>query len=71
MGHPESVMPFCVPHYQLRDDQQHIVYEKHDNHQSQNEITWDSPVVTQQLTITLTPSNELTPAALLGVRCYQ
>ena len=70
MGHPESVMPFCVPHYQLRDDQQNVVYEQHNNHQSQNEITWDTPVVTQQLTITLKPPNELTPAALLGVRCY-
>ena len=71
MGHPESVMPFCVQHYQLQDDQGQVVYEQHHNHQSQNEITWDRPVVTQQLTITLTPPNELTPAALLGARVYK
>ena len=70
MGHPESVMPFCVPHYQLRDDQQHIVYEKHDNHQSQNEIVWDTPVVTRALVIKLEAPNTHTPAALLGIRVY-
>ncbi len=70
MGHPESVMPFCVPHYQLRDDQQYIVYEKHNNHQSQNEIVWDKPVVTRALVIKLRAPNTHTPAALLGIRVY-
>ena len=71
MGHPESVMPFCVQHYQLQDDQKNVTYEQHHNHQSQNEITWNTPVVTRQLTITLKPPKKNTPAALFGVRVYQ
>ena len=70
MGHPESVMPFCVQHYQLQDDQGQVVYEQRDNHQSQNEITWDTPVVTQELTIILHHPGPPIPAALLGVRAY-
>lgn len=71
MGHPESVMPFCVQHYRLQDDQGRVVYEQRDNHQSRNELTWDTPVVTRQLTIILYHPSPHTPAALLGVRCYQ
>lgn len=70
MGHPESVMPFCVQSYQLQDDQGQVVYEQHHNHQSLNEITWDTPVVTQQLTIRLQHPHQNVPAALLGIRCY-
>jgi hypothetical protein len=70
MGHPESVMPFCVQHYHLLDEQGKTLYEQPDNHQSRNEIYWDTPAVTQQLTLTLHHPSPHVPAALLGLRVY-
>jgi hypothetical protein len=70
MGHPENVMPFCVRNYLIKDDNGNVVYEKKDNYQTLNRITFDEPIITTKITIEVEhPSNEV-PAAIFSVRCY-
>ncbi len=71
MGHPESAMPFCVKHYRVLDGEQRLVAERKDNHQTQNTLTFDPPLVTRQVVIECVASNGAAPAALFGVRCYE
>jgi hypothetical protein len=71
MHHPENVMPFCVQHYKLLDDQGNVVFEKKDNHQTRNSIDFDQPITTSQLTLQLQHPSATTPAALFEVRCYE
>ena len=70
MHHPENVMPFCVQHYQLLDDQGNVVFEKKDNHQTRNSIDFDQPINTSQLTLKMQHPSATTPAALFEIRCY-
>lgn len=67
--HPENAMPFCVSAYKLVDDNGKVVFEQTDNHQSLNRIVLQNPIKTQALTLILIP-NGLTPASLMGIRCY-
>lgn len=70
MTHPERVMPFCVRKYQILDDKGNIIYEKQDNFQTINAISFDGFVETEKLIVSMThPSNNV-PAALFGIRCY-
>ena len=70
MGHPERVMPFCVQRFEIRDDAGRVLYRSGDNHQSRCAIHLQTPVVTEQLTITLCAPSAQVPAALFEIRCY-
>ena len=70
MGHPESVMPFCVQHYQLCNDQGQKVYEVLDNHQTINKIVFDEPLVTSKLVIEPRRPSPDVPAAIFEVQVY-
>lgn len=70
MGHPESVMPFCVRHYTLRDDQGNIVYRKEDNYQTINRITLNNPVHTRRLTLEVSHPSPSIPASVFEIQCY-
>ncbi len=69
-GHPESVMPFCVKAYRLRDAAGKVVAAVNDNHHAHNVHTFAAPVETDRLTIeVLAVHGETSPAAVFQVRC--
>jgi hypothetical protein len=65
-GHPESVIPFCVNDYSIRDNSGAVVYEKTGNHQTINRISFDPPLMTAQLYLQLSRP-ALAPAAVFEV----
>lgn len=70
ISHPETVMPFCVRHYRIKDAAGNIIAEKKDNYQTHNRIPLQQPVITNSLTIEVEHPSENVPAALFAVRCY-
>ncbi|MBL7813383.1 MAG: FAD-dependent oxidoreductase [Saprospiraceae bacterium] len=70
MTHPETVSPFCVQNYRLFDDQNNLIFEKKDNHQSRNEIKLDKPIFTKSLTLALEHPSVNCPASVFEMRCY-
>jgi len=70
LGHPEAVMPFCVKHYRILKCGQKIVTEQTDNHQTQNKIEFDPPLVTDHLVVEFVDVHGDVPPALFEVRCY-
>jgi hypothetical protein len=70
MSHPETVMPFCVRHYRIKDAAGNIIAEKTDNYQTHNRIQLQQPVTTDTLIIELEHPSDNVPAALFAVRCY-
>jgi hypothetical protein len=70
MGHPESVMPFCVSNYVVKDDKGNVVFEKKDNHQTLNSIKFDQSLTTNKITIEVAHPSDEVPAAIFSVRCY-
>lgn len=70
MTHPETVSPFCVQNYRVFDDQNQLVFEKKDNHQSRNTIQFEKPIFTNLLKIEVEHPSVNTPASVFEVRCY-
>lgn len=71
MGHPEDAMPFCVRNYIIKDDKGVVVYEKKDNYQTLNTISFEEVLQTSSLHIILQHPSPQVPASLFGVRCYK
>jgi hypothetical protein len=70
MAHPENEMPFCVKKVRVWNDQEELVAEIVDNHQSLRRIDFSETVHTKKLRIEVEHPSALVPAALLEVRCY-
>lgn len=70
MTHPESVMPFCVRDYDIRDEHGNLLFEGRNNHQTINNIEFEQPIYTKKIILTLSHPSGLVPAALFGMRCY-
>ena len=70
MSHPENEMPFCVKNVRVLNQQQEVIAEIKDNHQSQRIITFREPIETTSLTIEVTHPSNVVPAALFEIRCY-
>ncbi len=70
MGHPESVVPFCVRDYVIRDADGKELHRCSGNYQTVNRIQFDEAVRTKGLSIELAHPSEHVPAALFGVRVY-
>ncbi|MDR2774397.1 MAG: hypothetical protein LBC19_06585 [Tannerella sp.] len=70
-GHPEDVVPFCVQHYKILDDQGRTVYEISDNHHSRNEILLETPLRTSSLTVQLFCTHENVPVSLFGLQAFE
>lgn len=71
MTHPETVSPFCVQNYRVFDQNNKLVFEKKDNHQSRNTIQFEKPITTQKLIFQFEAPNENSPVALFEIRCYR
>ncbi|MCK9410809.1 MAG: FAD-dependent oxidoreductase [Prolixibacteraceae bacterium] len=67
LGHSESVMPFCVKNYKIFDDQEVLICEMENNHQSLNRIKLDVACNTTALKIVFEQPNILSPVALYGI----
>lgn len=67
MGHPESIMPFCVREYKIRDDKGKVIFTTEDNHQTINKISLSETVVTESITIDLQSPSDNVPASLFGI----
>lgn len=70
MGHPESVMPFCVRKFFIFDGNGSLLSEVRENHQSSYTLKLDQPLKTNSLTFRLEHPSATTPAALFGILCY-
>ncbi|MBO9152149.1 FAD-dependent oxidoreductase [Chitinophaga sp. GCM10012297] len=70
MSHPESVMPFCVRSYRVKDETGRVLAEKKDNYQSFNRIQLQEPATTRKLVIEVEHPSPDVPAAICAVRCY-
>lgn len=71
MGHPERVMPFCVPAFEVYERGGRLVYQCPENHQTRRTIRLDPPLSTDRLAITLTAPESGAPAALFEIRVYE
>lgn len=70
MGHPESVVPFCVQQLKLFDDTAKCIGEVVDNHQEQVVFEFIEPVTTRSLKVQLSHPSESVPASVFSVNCY-
>ncbi|MDR3707427.1 MAG: FAD-dependent oxidoreductase [Capsulimonadaceae bacterium] len=68
MGHPESVMPFCVKAYRILDADGNVLAEEFGNHQARRVHELTTPVTTRKVAIEVTEVNGPCPAAIFGVR---
>ncbi|MRG48878.1 FAD-dependent oxidoreductase [Chitinophaga sp. SYP-B3965] len=70
MSHPESVMPFCVRKYKIKDEAGNVLAEHTNNYQTYNRVQLKQPVTTRKLVLEVEhPSGDI-PAAVFAVRCY-
>ena len=71
MGHPETVMPFCVRNLVVYDCEGRVLYREEGNYRTVRTITFPDPVTTQQLTIAVEHPSGDTPAAIFEILCYE
>lgn len=70
LGHPETVMPFCLRAYRVLDADGRLIAECRENHQTRNRIRLTPAVTTRALRIEVEHPHSGVPAALFEVRCY-
>lgn len=70
MHHPETVMPFCVRNYRIKDGSGNIIAAKTGNYQTINSISLSQPLLTDKLIIELEHPSAEVPAAVFAVRCW-
>jgi hypothetical protein len=68
--HPENVMPFCLQSYRIIDDQEKVIYEKNDNHETRNEIILPQAITTKSLKLEFKAPGNNVPVSLFEIRCY-
>lgn len=66
-GHPERVMPFVVRDYEVMDDTQKVIYSKKENYQTRNEIIFEPPIVTSELSFRFHRPSDNVPVAVFGI----
>ncbi|WP_421918896.1 FAD-dependent oxidoreductase [Marinifilum sp.] len=69
MGHPESVIPFCIRNYKIYDDKDKLIYEKKNNYQTINEIKLENSISTKQLRFEFEHPSKTTPASIFEIVC--
>ncbi len=69
MGHPESVVPFCIKHVRVSDETGTVLFEDRNNARSRADIYLDAPVETSALKVEVLETRG-TPAALFKITCY-
>ena len=69
-GHPESVMPFVIERYRIRDGAGALLAEVSNNHQTVNTIEFDHPLETDHLQLEFVNGHGDIPASVFAVHCY-
>jgi hypothetical protein len=62
-------MPFCIDRYRILDENNTLIFECNENHQTRNTSLLEQPVITRQLTLEVVKTHGA-PAAVFEVRCY-
>ncbi|MCX6968099.1 MAG: FAD-dependent oxidoreductase [Verrucomicrobia bacterium] len=70
MGHPERVLPFCIPRFELRDEAGKLLHQCEENHHARYAICFAAPVKASRLQFSFARSSAEIPAALFQVHCY-
>lgn len=70
MTHPETVMPFTVRNYVIKDAHGNVVYEKINNYQTREEIVLNQPLKTNALKVVLSHPSAYVPGSIFSIRCY-
>lgn len=66
-GHPESVMPFCVKHFKIKDQQGNVIFEEVDNHQTIVSILLPETINTNMLSIEFDSYKKNIPVSLFEI----
>lgn len=69
-GHPESVVPFCIRQYELKNCGVTTLASITDNHQAINRHQLEQPIETDHLQLILKRPLPTTPAALFEIMCF-
>lgn len=69
-GHPESVIPFCISQYEIKNCSRTSLLKVEGNHQAINRLVLDEPLETDHLQIILQRPNEHIPASLFEIMCF-
>ncbi len=69
-GHPESVIPFCVRNYEVRNCGKTTLFSVEENHQTINRFELETPVETDHLQLILHRPQPNVPIALFEVMCF-
>ncbi|WP_298474235.1 FAD-dependent oxidoreductase [uncultured Maribacter sp.] len=68
-GHPESIIPFCIQNYVIKDLNGTVLTSIEENHQTINTIKFKDSITTKGFTIEVAhPSKEI-PAAIFEILC--
>jgi aspartokinase len=60
-------MPFCVKEYTITDENGTVIYQKTDNHQTVNKISFKDKINTRTIKIKLKYPSNLTFASVFGI----
>jgi hypothetical protein len=69
LTHPERVMPGCITSYRIVVDEEKILAEVSENHQTRRTLTLADPVTASNISIQILSHGEA-PPAIFEVRCY-
>ena len=70
MGHPERVVPYCIREYSVKDENGIVLAYKKDNHQTINEIVFNTPIHTTFLEFSFIQSMKNVPVGVFEILCY-
>lgn len=70
MGHPENEMPFCVRAFSIYDDNDNLIGEVNDNHQTIRRLKFPDSILTKRLRFGFSHPSKDVPAAVFAIRCY-
>ncbi|ALJ04500.1 fumarate reductase [Pseudalgibacter alginicilyticus] len=66
-GHPESVMPFCVRHFKIKDQLGKVIFEEVENHQTIVSVLLSKTINTNMLTIEFYSNKKNIPVSLFEI----
>ena len=67
LGHSEDIIPFCVREYKILDEDDKIIYQTGNNHQTINRIVLDNPIKTSVLKLQFEHPFNNVPVALFEI----
>lgn len=70
MGHPESIIPYCISSYKIINEDGNIVYEENDNHQTIRKIQLPEAITSSRITIEITPLSKAALPSIFEIGIY-